>query len=120
MVITQKRLFENCTSIRKLKEERFFAKVEDNYFTIYEKNGNIEGVVIEVSFSDIWMTEAEFWGIVRNRTKGHNIFIEEEMVEKIIAREEEMKRIIQNKRNDVNNIINMEQIVKNKELAKEK
>ena len=47
MVITKKRLFEHCTVIKKLKEERFFAKVEDNYFTIYEKNGNIVGAFLK-------------------------------------------------------------------------
>lgn len=116
MVITKKRLFEHCTPIKKLKEERFFVKVEDNYFTIYEKTGNIVGAVIEISFSDIWMTEVEFWGIVKSITRGHNIFIEEEMVEKIVTREEEVRRNIQNKQNDKSNIISIEQIKKTKNL----
>ena len=117
MVITKKRLFEHCTVIKKLKEERFFAKVEDNYFTIYEKNGNIVGAFIEVSFSDVWMTEDEFWGIVGTITKGHNIFIEKEAVEKIIAREEEVKRNFQNSKKDTSNIISIETRIKSKELA---
>lgn len=97
MIITEKKLREHCTVIKKVKLERFFIKEEDNYFTLYEKSGNIVGIVLEVSFSNMWMQEDELWGIINKNTRGNNIFIEQEDFDKIVQIEKEKKEALQTK-----------------------
>ena len=92
MIITEKQLRDNCTIVERLNNERFFAKKDGDYFTIYENKGELEDIVVEVSTKDIWMTPDELWGIIRKRTKGSKIFIEKKEFKKFVEIERDYKQ----------------------------